>query len=142
MAGKQKLTGRAMSMPGGLAFGAAVSLGLTLLGALLLAKLVQNETLPWENIGYGIMVMLLAASFSGAMLAAARIKRQRLTVCLLSGVIYFGLLLSMTALFFGGQYSSVGVTGVLILGGSGTAALLGIREKRGGKPRKIKVNHR
>lgn len=137
-----KVTGKAMSMPGGLAVGAGVSLGVTLLMAAVLAKLVDAERMAWENIGYGIMVLLLAASFAGAMVSFGKIKRQRMLVCGLSGVIYFAMLLAITALFFGGQYSAVGVTALLVLAGSGTAALLGLRQGRGGKRKKIKLPNR
>lgn len=137
----QKPTGRALSIPAGLAFGAVVSLGVTILSAALLAKLVDSEMLAEENIGYGIILLLLAASFTGAMTSYIRIKRQRVLVCLLSGVVYFAMLLSITALFFGGQYDAVGVTAILVLGGSAAAALLGLRDSRGGKRKKIRISH-
>lgn len=142
MKGTQKLTGRAMSMPGGLAAGAAVSLAVTLFSAALIANMVDTGRLPEEKIGYGIMVLLLAASFLGAVVANGRIKRQRLMVSMLSGGIFFLILLSITALFFGGQYSGVGVTAGLILAGSGAAALLGLRQGRGGKRPKTKLKYR
>lgn len=138
----QKPTGRAMSMPAGLAFGAFTSLGVTLLAAAVLAKLVDMEKLAWENIGYGIMILLLLASFCGAMAAFAKIKRQRLLVCAVSGAVYFGILLSITALFFGGQFDSVGVTAVLVLVGSAAAGLLGLRGGRRRKGRKVRIPHR
>ncbi len=139
----QKPTGRAASMPAGLAIGAAVSLGITLVFAAVLAKLVDMEKLPWENIGYGIIALLLSASFSGAMTAYAKVKRQRIPVCLISGAIYFGMLLSITALFFGGQYEAVGVTALLVLGGSAAAGLLGLRTGESRKHHKIRpVRHR
>lgn len=127
-------------MPAGLAIGGAVSLGITLLGAAVLAKLVDQETLAWENVGYGVMVVLLLASFLGAMSAWGRIRRQRLLVCAVSSAIYFGLLLSITALFFGGQYEAVGVTAALVLAGSIAAWLLGLHDGRGRK--KIRTGHR
>lgn len=139
MAVNRKVTGRAMSMPAGLAVGAAASLAVTLLLAAVLAKLVETERLAQENIGYGVMVLLLAASFIGALVSFSRVKRQRMLVCCVSGLIYFAMLMSITALFFGGQYSAVGVTALLVLGGSGTAALLGLREGRGGKRKKLKI---
>lgn len=138
----QKPTGRAMSMPAGLVFGAAISLGVTLLAAAVLAKLVDMEKLAWENIGYGIMILLLLASFSGAMAAFAKIKRQRMLVCAISGAVYFGILLSITALFFGGQYDSVGVTAALVLAGSIAAGLLGLRDGGNRKGRKVRMPHR
>ncbi len=138
----QKPTGRAMSMPGGLTIGAVVSLGVTLLFAAVLAKLVDMEKLAWGNIGYGIIVILLLASFSGAMTAYAKIKRQRLLVCGASGVIYFGILLAITALFFGGQYEAVGVTAGLVFGGSACAWLLGLRDGGSRRGKKIRPVHR
>ena len=119
----QKPTGRAMSMPGGLAVGAAVSIGVTLASCVLLTKLILSGALNMDQIGYGVMVLLLAASFLGALTAQGRVKHQRSMVCMLSGLVYYLMLLCTTALFFGGQYSGVGVTGLLVLGGAGTAAL-------------------
>lgn len=138
----QKPSGRAASIPAGLTMGAAISIAITLIAALILGKLVDMEKLPWENIGYGIMLLLFSASFFGAEAANAKIKRQRLLVSLLSGAIYFALLLSVTALFFGGQYEAVGVTAALILAGSGTAGLLDMKGNRGGKHHKMKSRYR
>ena len=142
MVANKKITGRATSLPVGLAIGATCSLAATLILTAILAKMVESETLPVEKIGYGIMALLMVSSFAGAMIAFGRIKRQRMLVCIVSGVIYFAMLMSMTALFFGGQYSAVGTTALLVLAGSGTAALLGLRQRRGTKRTKIKVPHR
>ena len=129
MVANKKITGRATSLPVGLAIGATCSLAATLILTAILAKLVEAETLPVEKIGYGIMALLIVSSFAGAMIAFGRIKRQRMLV-------------SVTALFFGGQYSAVGTTALLVLAGSGTAALLGLRQGRGTKRTKIKLPHR
>ncbi|MGM9548845.1 MAG: TIGR04086 family membrane protein [Faecousia sp.] len=131
-----------MSLPAGLAVGALFSLGATLILAAVLAKLVESETIPVEKIGYGIMVLTVLSAFTGAMVSFRGIKRQRLLVCGVSGAIYFAILMSITALFFGGQYSAVGITALLVLGGSAAAALLGLRQSGGRKRTKIKVPHR
>lgn len=137
-----KMTGRTMSVPAGLAFGAAVSIGLTVIAAVILAELVDTGKLLWENIGYGVMGVLLLASFTGAAASYSKIKRQRLVVCVMSGMVYFALLLSATALFFGGQYEAIGVTALLIFGGSVCAGLLGLNQGRGGKSGKPRIRHR
>lgn len=129
---KQTYTGRTLSIPAGMGVGLGVSLGITAAAIAVLAKLVDTQTLAWENVGYGIMVMLLAASFFGALTAYGKIKRQRLMVCLLTGAAFFGFLLSMTALFFGGQFDGVLYTFLLVLAGSSAAGLLGLRQGRGG----------
>lgn len=134
----QKTTGRTMSMPGGLTFGGVISLSITVIGAMLLSKLMDTETLEWKSVGYGVMVLLIISSFLGAMFAYSRIKRQRLVVCLMAGVVYWITLLGISALFFGGQYEAVGVTAGLILAGCGCAGMLGLPKKRVGKGKKIR----
>ena len=120
----KSINGKAASVPGGLAAGGVTSLGLTLALTAVIAKAVSAGILPQSNIGYAVMVLLFAASFAGAMMTQFRIKHRRMLMCVLSGIIYFLLLISMTALFFGGQYSAVGVTGAVVFAGAGTAALL------------------
>lgn len=127
-------TGKAASMPGGLALGAGVSVAVTLVLSAIIAKLVQMEVLRQDQIGYAVMVLLITASSLGAAIAQGKVKHQRVLVCMLSGLIYYVILICITALFFGGQYTGFGVTGLLILGGAGTTALLsGRRKGRGGK---------
>ena len=84
----------------------------------------------------------LAVTLAGAAVAVGKIKRRRVYVCLLSGGIYYGILLAMTALFFGGQYQGMGVTALLVLAGSGLVALLGLRGEKGAKPRRRKIGNR
>ena len=136
----RKPTGRAMSIPAGLAVGGICSLSMTLLLTAVLAKLIETEAVGEENIGYGVMVILVLSAFIGALAAFGRVKRQRMLVCGASGLVYFGILMSMTALFFGGQYSSVGLTALLVILGCMAAGLLGLWQGRGGKRKKIKVN--
>lgn len=138
----QKPTGRALSMPGGLLVGAVWSLGITLVLAAVIAKLVDSEVMPESSIGYCVMGLLTAASLIGSLAAFRKIKRQRVLVCLISGGIYYGILLAMTALFFGGQFTGMGVTALMILIGSGAAALAGLREGRGGSKKRLKVGAR
>ncbi len=142
MKAMQVLSGRASSLPGGLAFGVCISAGITFLGTAILTWMLDREIILWEKIGYGIMITLLLASFLGALAAYGKIKRQRLAVCLMEGAIFFALLLSITALFFGGQYNGVGVTACLVAGGCGSAGLLGLRQGRGTFHKKRGKSHR
>lgn len=143
MAGK-KMTGRASSIPAGLGAGVGVSVLITLMGTAFLARLLDTETIPWEAVGYGILIMVMLAAMLGCVTAMKKIRRQPGIVCLLSGLSYWGILLAITALFFGGQYEAVGVTLLLIVGGCGCAFLLQTRQGRGGgnrKRKRISVHH-
>ena len=127
----KKVTGRAWSLPGGLAVGGMVSLLVTILLLILLCKLIDVNKIRWEDVGYGVLVVLLSASFLGALVSCRKIKRQYLFVSLLCGTVYFALLLCITALFFGGQYEGMTVTALLVFGGSGAAGLVCLGKGRG-----------
>ena len=133
----KKTTGRAASIPAGLASGALVNILITLMLTAVIAKMVQSGLLSQDQIGYGIMFLLFFSSVAGAMTAQSRVKHRRMLVSLLSGLIYIVILLSVTALFFGGQYAGFGVTVLLIMGGTGTVAILS--GSRGGRPHKKSI---
>lgn len=137
--GYQKTSGRASSIPAGLAMGAVVNIAVTGILTAVLAALLDKDTIPWENVGYGILVMIMLSAFLGAITARSRIRRQHMLVCLMSGGIYFSILLSITALFFGGQYEAVTVTALLVACGAGCAVLPGLGQGRGdGKKKRRK----
>lgn len=142
MTTNRKPTGRAATIPVGLLTGGAAALASTLVLTAVLAKLMDGEILRSENIGYGVMVLLLISSFLGSAVACRRVKRQYLVTAALSGTVYVLLLLSITALFFGGQYSAVGVTALLVFCGSMLAAMLFSRDGKGRKSRKPKLRNR
>lgn len=140
MAGKQ-MNGRASSIPAGLGAGASVSMLITLAGTAVLAKMLDAETIQWESIGYGILIMIMLSAMLGSLIAMQKVKRQFALVCLMSGFVYLGILLSITALFFGGQYEAVGVTLLLIVAGSGCAFLLTLQGGRGGSTKHRRQQH-
>lgn len=129
----RKPTGTASSVPAALAYGGLMSLATTMVLTAITAKLVDSGIIIWGNVGYAVLGILLISSWLGATITAGKIKRQRLLSCMAAGGVYFGVLLLMTALFFGGKYSGVIETGLLILCGSVLAAFSG---KGGGKIRK------
>ena len=127
----RKPTGRAAAVPVGLGWGLLTSAAITLLGCLFAAHLINREILAWNHSGYGVMAILLLSAWAGAAVSAGKIKRRRAVMCLGAGTAYFLMLMAVTALFFGGQYSGVGETGLMIFCGSMLGVLTGIREKRG-----------
>ena len=127
----RKPTGRAVSVPVGLGWGLLTSAVITMSGCLLAAYLINREILSWNHSGYGVMVILLLSAWAGAAVTAGKIKRRRAVMCLGAGIGYFLMLIAMAALFFGGHYSGVGETGLMIFCGSMLGVLTGIREKRG-----------
>lgn len=131
-----------MSMPAGLALGGAVSLGMTILAAAGIALLAEREILPEGSIGYAVMVLLLLAAAAGGIVANGKIKRRKLLVSGLSAAIYYGELLAITALFFGGQYQGMGVTALMVLAGAALPLLLARQGRGEGKRKRYKLPSR
>ena len=127
MAIAYKPTGMATTIPAGILIGSGAAMFWTIGASVILAKLIETEVFPENAVGYGSMVILLTASALAAVTAWRKIKRQRAMVCLVSGGVYFLMLAAMTALFFGGQFQAVGVTAGLVLAGSGSVVLMGLR---------------
>ena len=139
---RQVKTGRATSMAQGLSMGIAVSIAITLAAAFILAKLVDKQLLPWENVGYGILAAVIFASFFGAWTAYSNIKHQRLLVCGLSGILYWAILLAVSILFYGGQFEGMLTTAGIIFAGCMSVFLLRTPRKKGSAGIKRRVRHR
>ena len=131
MKNKLKVNGRAASVPAGMAMAAAASMILTAILSVLIAYFMNQGKISWEQAGYWIMAMLFISAFVGGKLAYSAVKRQRLFVSFMSGIIYWGLLLCIKALFWGGNYGPIWETAGIIGAGCLTSALL-----KGGRCRK------
>lgn len=143
----RKVTGRALSTPASFAIGVCISLGMTLILSAILAKLISIEKLEWEKVGYGIMLILLIASVVGAKATCILVKRRKIMSCLVTGGLYWLGLLIIAALFYGGQYTGIGVSGAIILCGCAAVCLLELKVDSGanattinGKRRKRRYN--
>lgn len=130
--------GKASTTTIGLAWGMCEELLLTIIGSAIIAVLVLEGKMSEENIGYGIMLVLLAVSYAGAAFSAARIKRRKIMVCGISGLLYWLMLMLITLLFFGGQFGTVWAPIFLIFAGSMAAAIVPGRGERGQPKRKKK----
>ena len=124
MTTQRKVSGRATSIPAGLAIGAAISILVTVVVCLLGAWLISTERLPQQQIGYCVLAALVAGTILGAITAWKKIRRKKLSVCLMSGGVYFVLLAMVTIVFFGGDFQGVGVTLFAILLGTLAAVFL------------------
>ena len=132
---KSKREGRAVSIPSGLAAGAAVSIAATVVISFVGAQLILNEVMTQDRIGYCSMTALLSGTILGAVTASGKIRHRKLLICMLSGGVYFCLLLAATALFFGGQYEGFLITFLTVLMGTVAAALMTSREGKGKRKR-------
>ena len=93
------------------------------------AGLISRERLSWDQVGYGILILLFLSALLGAATSVKAVKRQRLMIAMGSGLLFWATLIAITALFFGGQYDGMLVTGLVILAASGIVALTGLRRE-------------
>lgn len=132
-------TGKSLSFPRGMTVSGITSMSITILASVIIAQMLDSGQITWEQSGYWIMGMLLLSAFLGAKAAIVTIKRQKLAVSMMSGILYWGIMLCVTALFFGGNYDAVLETAALIIAGSGCAAMVSLPQKRSRRKRRRKV---
>ena len=120
----KKPSGRAVSAVTGITVSTIISLIITLLTSFVLSLMISFEYVDENALGYGAMLILLLSSMVGAAIANQLIKRRRMFVCVLNGLVYYSILLMGTALLLGGRYQGIGVTAALVIGGSAAAGLL------------------
>ena len=91
-----------------------------------------------ESIGYGVLILMMISSCGSVLVASRKSKGNKLVIAGITAVGFFVSLIAITALFFNGQYSGVGETLLLIIGGSLCAVLIMSRRKTTHKIRRKK----
>lgn len=114
----RKPTGRASSIPAGITMGVISAVIVLIAGSCITATLVNMEKLKTDHIGYAVLIVTLGSAWISAVISSKKIKRMKLMICMTSGICYFAMLIIVTGLMFGGQYSGVGETLLLVLCGS------------------------
>ena len=117
-------SGRAKSIPAGLALGVGAAMAATGPGSAVAAWVILRGFLAETAAGSCAMVILLLSSAAGAAVAAGSIQRLRAQMCLAAGGGYYLCLLVVTALFFGGGYQGMGVTAIMVFCGTALVILL------------------
>lgn len=130
---KTKMTGRAMTMAGGVAVGVAVCLFVTLAGASLVAALVLSDRLPEQSVGYCGYLIVPVSVMLGGVLSCCLVKRRRLLVSALVGGVYYGTLFCTASFFFGGVHHGAVLTAVVVMAAVLTVGLAGGRKRGSGR---------
>ena len=111
-------------------WGAAVAMIITMIVCAAGASLMRAERVGEGSSGIISIISLVLSSAIGAMMALRKAGHHRIITCLGTGLIYWLILWSCTAMLFEGDYQSVGTTALAVLGGCGCTVLLGLKEKR------------
>lgn len=135
----KKISGRAPSLGKSVTTGVLLGATWTLACAMIIAKLIDSEVISMDKVGYASMISVLSAVFIGASLAGKRAGHMVVQAAAISGAAYFGCLLLVNALFFGGSYSGLGVTLVLVAAATGLAILAAGKSRGRSRRRQYKI---
>lgn len=119
-------TGRSPNLAKAGAAGVLTALVTGILGTGVLAKLVDAEIMKVENLGYGVLILHLLCVFLGARSAMGRGGHRAIAAAGITAAGYYLCLLLVNGLFFGGNYTGLGVTLVLtVLAAAGAIGISG-----------------
>ncbi len=133
MKGKRKTA----CVAAGGAVGAGVSVCATFVLSAIVAKLVDTGALGEGWIGHSALAITFLSAWVGASAGYGHARQRRLEVSALSCGIYFLLLLALTAVAFGGMYTGVWKSLLLVVSAALVAALPALRKGRGVKRKRI-----
>lgn len=135
----KKITGKAPSVGSAVSVGVALGLAWTLVSAMIIAKLVDAEVLAMESVGYAAMIAVLSAVFFGASVAGRKAGHMVVQSAAISGAAYFLCLLLVNALFFGGSYTGMGITFLMVILATGAAIAVPGKGKGSARRRRYKI---
>ena len=101
-------------------------LALSMCGGLLIWK----QIIPENVIGYVAAVIVIIPSVLGSWVTAAKAKKGKLFYAMMTALLYFGLMMLITAVFFGAQYEAVAEVAVLVAVGAVIGGVLSLKEKK------------
>lgn len=137
MGKKRSVSESASTIPKGIGISLIISAISTLIGIAVSAYMIHKEMISQEGAGIAAILVLFLGSTAGTITAIKTIKRMKMQMCLLSAAAYLLLLLSVTALFFGGQYQGILTAVSAVVGGSGIAVIsIILTDKRGNRFRR------
>lgn len=125
--------GKASTVASSMVMAGLTSMFTTIIATAVITNFIHTEKIAWNHAGYWIMVMLFISSFIGGKYAIYAAQMPKMIISLMSGLLYWGLLLCITAIFFGGNFESVWETAGVILAGCGCSALLGLPNSKNRK---------
>ena len=125
-----------MGIPGGLALGILTSILVTLVGTASASWLIAGGTVGEDGVPVVACILQLIGAATGALTSTLCIKKMRLQICMLSGLIYYLTLLGITALFFDGEYAGMGLAALMIVLGCACVAIWAPNNKYPGRKRK------
>lgn len=121
---KKEFRNSEKSIPVAICAGTVISFVSMIIGVMIITLLLSNETIAEAVIGYAVLLTTLISVVVGTVVTVLLVKSRVFVLSLCTSSAFFLLLLALTAMFFGGQYSGVPATLLVIIGGSVGVALI------------------
>lgn len=99
------------------------------------AGLASSGTIKEDRMDHWVALAHFISSILGSSAVIGKIRENRFVISLLVGVVYIAVLLSITALFFNGEYKSVLVTMFVVISGCFAATIVNNGGRKAGKTR-------
>lgn len=116
--------------------GCVLSVGVSLVGTLGIALLLENDVLQETGIKNAVMLLSALSVFVGSLIATRMAGKRVLPIALGTGAAYMTVMLCCTALFFEGQYSNIWARLLVIAAGTGCALIVKLKKKPSVTPHK------
>lgn len=121
---KQEYGNKEKSIPMAIGIGTLISFLTMIIGAAVMTLLLANQTIEESAIGYGVLLVTILSVVIGSVVSILLAHSRVLIVSLCTTLSFALILLAMTAMFFGGQYSGVPVTLMVMAGSAISVALI------------------
>ena len=118
------------SMLKGIHIGTGAALMLTLAGCAVAAWGIHAQRIPENGLDAAAAVIAAGSAAVGTAVGCGITGQKRVPMCGITAAAYFLCLLSVTALFFGGEYGGIGGMALAAFGGGAVPILLGILPKK------------
>lgn len=138
---KGTIAAKSKSAPGSIAFGATVSLVITLIAAAIVAALIESGKISSRGMGYAVMIILMVSSLAGSLIASKRSATKKIIITVFTALCYLVELLCITALLFDGEYKGIPATALVVVSGGIVAGLIPNKQGNGVKVRKRKWHY-
>ena len=137
--GKKEYQNKERSILSAVCIGVLISISVMLIGVFIVSLLILNETVTNSTTGYLVMADILISTMVGSIGAIGVAKRKLAIVALCSSLIYMLSLISLTAVFYDGQYSGVPATLLLVMCGGISSVLVESKRNARQKMRHKKI---
>ena len=137
---KRKQIKKGSGMTAGICMGAVISMITTLIGSMVIAKMIDMGLLTVESTHYPILAMAALSAWLGTNISIRKTKNRKWIVCMLCQAVYLVGLMITTILFYDGLFDAQVKTIIAVAVGGIMGAVMKERGRTPQIKRKVKFH--